>query len=134
MTILRSIAAVVLLSVSLWAEPQWTHSYEEAKAQALHEGKGVMLMLSREGCSACWYMENIVFEDKKLQGLLMDNFIPVYLNVDEDKLPEGFTAIGTPTFYFTKADGQKLGYRLNGAINVKDFTDKINAILLELKE
>lgn len=130
----KLILALLILSVSVFAEPTWTHSYAEAKLQALESDKAVMVMLSRESCDACWYMENIVFEDKEMKSLIMNNFIPVYLDVNEDEIPEHFVFIGTPTFYFTRANGEKLGHRLNGASNVKDFTAKINEILQELKK
>jgi len=126
------IVLLVLLVVSAFAEPEWTHSFEEAKKQAAAEKKGVVLMFSKESCDACWYMENIVFEDEAVKLLVMNNFIPVYLDVDSDVLPEGFKYIGTPTFYFTRANGEKLGHRINGASNVKDFTIKVNTIIEEL--
>lgn len=130
----KLILTLLILTASLFAEPKWTHSYEQAKTQALESHKAVMVMLSLEGCDACWYMENIVFEDKVMKSLIMDNFIPVYLDIKEDEIPEHFVFIGTPTFYFTRANGEKLGHRINGASNVKDFTSKINAILDELKQ
>lgn len=130
----KLILALLILSMCAFAQPAWTHSYEEAKIQALEVNKSIMVMLSKEGCDACWYMENIVFEDKVMKSLVMDNFIPVYLDINEDEIPEQFIFIGTPTFYFTRANGEKLGHRLNGASNVKDFTAKINEILQELKK
>ena len=123
---------LVLLSlflVSLFAEPEWTTSYDEAKTQALKENKHIMIMLSKESCDACWYMENIVFEDDKVKALLMANFIPVYMDVNVEEVPAVFKFIGTPTFYFTDANGSKIGHRINGAKNVKEFTKKVNVIL-----
>ena len=129
----RTLATLIILSVSLLAEPDWLRSYEDAQKQALEEKKNIMVMISREGCDACWYMENIVFEDEKIQALMEKNFIRVYLDTKSDSIPQAFIHIGTPTFYFTKADGTRIGHRINGASNIKDFTKKVKQILEEAK-
>lgn len=130
----KTFITLILLSVSALAEQDWFRSYEEAQIQALKEDKNIMVMISRENCDACWYMENIVFEDKKVQALLRKNFVRVYLDTKGDTVPQKFIYIGTPTFYFTRADGVKIGHRVNGASNVRDFTKKVNQILEEVKE
>lgn len=124
----------LLCSLSLFAEPNWTTSFEEAKAQAKEENKNILIMISRESCDACWYMENIVFEDKKMNTLLQANFVPVYMDVNVEDVPEEFQYIGTPTFYFTDTNGTKIGHRINGAKNVNDFTQIVNNILEILKD
>ena len=125
---------LLLFSLSLFAEPNWTTSFEEAKAQASKDNKNILIMLSRESCDACWYMENIVFEDKKMNTLLKANFVPVYMDVNVEDVPEKFKYIGTPTFYFTDTNGTKIGHRINGAKNVKDFTQIVNDILEIVKD
>ncbi len=130
----KILTSLVFFTVCLFAEQEWLHSYEEAKTQAAKENKLVMVMLSKEGCDACWYMENIVFEDSAVNALLKKNFVPVYLDIHEDSVPEQFKYIGTPAFYFTDAAGKKIGYGLNGASNVKDFTSRINTVLEEAKK
>lgn len=122
-----------LLALSLFGEQNWLHSYEEAKAQAFKEKKLVLVMISREGCDACWYMENIVFEDEGVQALMLENFVPVYLDTQNDEIPEAFDYAGTPTFHFTDAQGNKIGYRIGGASNIKDFTLTLETILKEAK-
>ena len=126
-------ASLVLLVVSVFAEQDWLRSYEQGKTLALQENKLVLVMLSKEGCDACWYMENIVFEDSAIDVLLKKNFVPVYLDIHEDSVPAQFKYIGTPAFYFTDAQGHKIGHVLNGASNVKDFMGRINAVLEEAK-
>jgi len=119
--------------MAIFAESNWSTSYENAKKEAFSEGKSVMVMLSKEGCDACWYMENIVFEDTKVKALIQKNFVPVYMDINEEEVPELFKFVGTPTFYFTDANGSKLGHRINGAKNVKEFTQRVNEILKEVK-
>jgi thioredoxin-related protein len=127
-------ASLVLLAVSVLAEQDWLRSYEQAKTLALQENKLILIMLSKEGCDACWYMENIVFEDNAIDVLLKKNFVPVYLDIHEDSVPEQFKYVGTPAFYFTDAQGNKIGHVLNGASNVKDFMSRINAVLEDAKK
>jgi thioredoxin-related protein len=131
---MKKTLSLLLLTVSLFAEPDWTTSFEEAKAQAKKENKNVLIMISRESCDACWYMENIVFDDEKINTLLKANFVPVYIDVTVDEVPVEFKFIGTPTFYFTDTNGTKIGHRINGAKNVKDFTEIINKILKLVKD
>jgi len=122
-------ASLVFLAVSVFAEQDWLRSYEQAKTLALQENKLILVMLSKEGCDACWYMENIVFEDSAIDALLKKNFVPVYLDIHEDSVPEQFKYIGTPVFYFTDAQGKKIGHVLNGASNVKDFMNRVTTVL-----
>lgn len=98
---------------------------------AVKEGKHILVMISKENCDACWYMENIVFEDKKVNTLVMSNFVPLYLDTENDDIPSEFHYMGTPTFYFMSAEGEKIGHQVNGASNVKDFTQKVQEILTE---
>lgn len=122
----------ILFVSSVFADISWLDSYEQAKQKALKEKRYVMLMLSKEDCEACWYMQNIVFKDKKVQKLISDNFIAVHLDIYNDFIPEGFTYIGVPTFYFTYANGEKIADKITGASNIKDFTLKVNSVLDEV--
>ncbi|MDF1879995.1 thioredoxin family protein [Sulfurimonas sp. MAG313] len=126
----KVLVLVIALCISLLAEPQWLTSYDEAKTQAKDQNKSILIMISKESCDACWYMENIVFEDNKVKKLIHDNFIPVYLDIAND-IPEEFKYIGTPTFYFMDKNASKMGYQITGAKNVKEFSAKIQEILTQ---
>ncbi len=125
--------AGVLLTVAtlLYAEPEWV-DYDTALKSATKEGKIVMVMLSQEGCDACWYMDEVVFEDDDVISELQMDFIPVHFDVKRDTLPKPFSYIGTPTFYFLNAEGKKIE-RLNGAANVKDFTNVMRDVKAKVK-
>ena len=123
--------ALILWCTSLLAQPDWIHSYTQAREAAKNENKHIMIMLSKEGCSACWYMENIVFEDDSTEELVMKNFVPVYIDIRKNSVPKEFAYIGTPTFYFLDKNGNKIAPRMDGASNIKEFTSKINEILLK---
>jgi thioredoxin-related protein len=126
------IPLLLLAALPLFGEPNWAVSYDQAFADAQKEHKGVMIMLSRKNCDACWYMDNIVFKDDTLVSRLEKSFIALHLDVHEDNI-HGLTYIGTPTFYFQKS-GAKTIKRLEGASNIKAFTDALAEIEKSLKK
>ncbi len=130
----RILTILLLLTVALPADSTWLRSYSEAQVQALNEKKNIMVMLSQEGCDACWYMENVVFDDAKIKALILENFIPVYLDINDDEIPDMFKHRGTPTFYFTKPNGEKIGHQISGACNIKDFSQTLDEVLNKLKK
>lgn len=113
------LALSVMVSCAL-AEIKWASSYDAALAQAAKEKKKVMVMLSREECPACEYMNDIVFEEKVVEIEINKNFVPVHLDIHKDFIPEGLGYIGTPTFHFLDAKGKKIG-RHDGGANIPTF-------------
>ena len=89
------------------AELKWASSYDAALSQAAKEKKKVMVMLSREECPACEYMNDIVFEEKAVENEIQKNFVPVHLDIHKDFIPDGLGYIGTPTFHFLNAKGKR---------------------------
>jgi len=116
----KIILALSILATCAFAELKWASSYDAALAQAAKEKKKVMVMLSREECPACEYMEEIVFEEKAVANEIHSNFIPVHLDIHKDFIPEGLGYIGTPTFHFLDAKGKKIG-RHDGGANIPSF-------------
>lgn len=117
---------ISILVTSLFAEIEWM-KYDDAIAKAKKENKLVMIMLSREGCPACEYMKDIVFEDENVLSEFNKDFIGVHLDINEDYVPEEFTYIGTPTFHFLNKFERKID-RIDGGKNVKDFTIKMREV------
>lgn len=116
----KIILTLSILATCAFAELKWAPSYDAALAQAAKEKKKVMVMLSREECPACEYMEDIVFEEKMVANEIHNNFIPVHLDIHKDFIPEGLGYIGTPTFHFLNASGKKIG-RHDGGANIPTF-------------
>lgn len=112
--------ALSLLASCAFAELKWAPSYDAALVQAAKEKKTVMVMLSREECPACEYMEDIVFEERAVANEIHKNFVPVHLDIHKDFIPEGLGYIGTPTFHFLNASGKKIG-RHDGGANIPTF-------------
>ena len=119
----------LFFSASLFAEVAWESSFESALERAESEKKLVMVMLSKEHCDACWYMENIVFEKSKIEKMIDKRFISFRVDIHNDKIPKNMPFIGTPTFYFLDADGKKID-KLEGAANVKEFTAFVKKLKL----
>lgn len=117
---IRILTIAALLASSACAELKWAPSYESAFAQAKKEKKEVMVMLSKEDCPACEYMNDVVFEEKTVVDEVHKRFVPVHLDVYNDAVPETLGFIGTPTFYFLDAKAKKIG-RHDGAANVPTF-------------
>ena len=116
----KILLALSLLATGALAEIKWAASYDAALEKAAKEKKKVMVMLSREECPACEYMEDIVFEEKAVANEIHKNFVPVHLDIHKDFIPEGLGYIGTPTFHFVNAKGQKFG-RHDGGANIPTF-------------
>ena len=116
----KIILALSLLASLASAELKWAASYDAALSQAAKEKKKVMVMLSREGCPACEYMDDIVFEEKAVENEIQKNFVPVHIDIHKDFIPEGLGYIGTPTFHFLDAKGKKIG-RHDGGANIPTF-------------
>ncbi len=128
----RLFLLIFILQLSLWAEPHWAADYESAFSAAKAEHKGVMVMLSQENCKACWYMENIVFEEDLLIEKIEQKFVMLYLDVNKDDI-RGLDFSGTPTLYFL-TDEDRVIKRLNGVYNIKEMTAALLKIDLPAKE
>jgi thiol:disulfide interchange protein len=119
----KIVAGLGLLACTLFADLKWVE-FDAALEEAQKTNKLVMVMLSREDCPACEYMKDIVFEDAKVESEIAQNFIPVYLDIHNDFIPDGLPYIGTPTFHFMNAHEIKKG-RIDGGMNVKDFMQEL---------
>ena len=120
---------VVLLSLlvaSLFADVKYIDIFD-AYDKAAAEKKTVMVMLSKEGCPGCAYMENVVFKNGDVEKYLKKNFVIAHVDIDKDGLPDGMDYFATPTFYFQNAD-EKILKRLNGGENAKDFLETLKKV------
>lgn len=123
----KIVLSLLLIGSCAFAEIKWASSYDAALAQAKKEKKNVMVMLSKEDCPACEYMENTVFEEKVVVDTIEKSFVPVHIDIHNDFVPEGLGYIGTPTFYFLDAKGKKIG-RYDGAANIPTFMGILRGI------
>ena len=123
----KTIVALALMVSYASAQINWVPSYDVALIKAVKEKKNVMVMLSKEGCPACEYMENNVFEEQVIEETINKNFVPVHLDIHKDKIPSELGYIGTPTFHFVNAKGEKLK-RYDGGANIPTFMGILNSV------
>lgn len=116
----KIILTLALVATCAMAELKWAPSYDAALSQAKKEKKNVLVMLSREGCDACDYMTDVVFEEKAVAMEVDKYFVPVHIDIHNDFIPNGLGYIGTPTFHFLNSTGKKIG-RHDGAANIPTF-------------
>ena len=123
----KSVLLSLMLISSAMGEVKWASSYTAALSQAAKEKKNVMVMLSKEDCPACEYMEEVVFEEGVVETTIAKNFVAVHLDIHNNTLPQGLGYIGTPTFYLLNAKGEKLK-RYDGAANIPTFMGVLNSV------
>ena len=124
---MRKLLLLFAITLALFGEVEYAKNVKSALEQAKKEDKMVMVMLSKEDCDACYYMEEIVFDDDDTAEMIMQDFIPVHLDIHNDYVGD-YPYIGTPTFYFLDKNGKKV-YRQDGAANIKDFTQTLKIAL-----
>ena len=125
--LLKLLGALLLSALTLSAEVNWASSYEHAQITAQKENKLLMVMLSKENCDACWYMENIVFDNQDILKMIEKKFIALHVDVNKNKIPANMPYIGTPTFYFINSEGKEVG-KLEGAVTIKEFDTFVQSL------
>ena len=122
---MKKIVLIILFLVSsVFADINWVEDIDDAYEIAAKENKKVMVMLSKEGCSACDYMKGIVFKDKNFSNRFNRGLVAVHIDIYKDFMPDGLEFFATPTFYFLDAN-EKIIHRINGAHNSKDFSEEL---------
>jgi thioredoxin-related protein len=122
----KLLLSLLFVFTSLHAEVEW-FEYEKALESAKDTNKIIMVMLGRGSCSVCRYMKTVVFHDKNVIKKLQPKFISVYLELDFDDVPEEFTYVGTPTFYFVDKN-EKILYHFNGGKTVPSFLQALDEV------
>lgn len=117
---------LALVVLSFGAELNWQTSYEQAKIEAKKQNKLVMLFFTMDGCPACEYVKDVVFENHDVIEYLSHYFVLLSRDVKNPSHNiDGFDVYGTPTIYVVKPDGTKVGRQLVGAAPAKVFIEKM---------
>ena len=95
-------------------------SLEEGLDKAKKSDKLIMIDVIRDRCHFCSDMDKNVFKDKKISLWVGSCFIPVKLNLSQQKLPDGLKVEVTPTFFFMNKK-MELVKKIQGSWNKKDF-------------
>lgn len=124
----KILLTLFLGSVLLFAELKTAKSFEEARQTASQENKIVMLMYIQQGCGACEYMTDVVFENPEVQAELNLHFVPLIIDIHKEKPMEGLRVYGTPTFYFFDKNGQRIGRQLVGSMTAETFLQQLKRV------
>ncbi len=119
-------AAIVLFA----ADFDW-YKYEDGLKKAKELNRPIFIMISQKGCVTCEYMDDVAFENEELVEFVEHNYIPIKLDIKEAKRL-GYKAYGTPTFYFLRSDGTKIGRPIAGGATAKVFLEKLKEIKRDL--
>jgi thioredoxin-related protein len=127
---MKKLFGLLLLTSSLFSkELTWNHHMAEAIKLSQDSNKPIMMMYSATWCGECDKMKNKIFQTDGINKLLRDDFILLSFDVEQDmeRLPEGFSFRGVPTFFFINSD-KKLLKKVEGSCTKDSFLGKLKAV------
>lgn len=89
----------------------WKTYSEDVIAQAVKDGKPVLVDFYADWCAACKELEEYTFSDAKVEPILRDKFVLVRFDATENspelvRLKEKYKVLGLPTLIFYDRNGQ----------------------------
>jgi len=125
---MKFLIVVFTFAISLLAyELEYEHEFNEALQKAKQMDKEIMMMYSAVWCPECNYMKDVVFKDKEVVDYLQDRYIILTLDIQKDKLPDGFDYTGIPTFFFIDKNG-KQKHKIIGGNKASKFLKQLKAL------
>ena len=125
---MKYLIIMITFGIALIAgELQFEHDFHKALQKAKSQNKEVMMMYSATWCPECNYMKEVVFKNKEVAGYIQKHFIVLSLDIQKDKLPEGFKYIGIPTFFFIGKDATEKN-RIVGGDKADKFLKNLKAL------
>ena len=123
-----------LLIASLYSyELDWLNDYDKALLLAKKENKNVYLFIGADNCRYCERFKNWTLSKKEVMDTLKENFIPLYLNRDQHKIPEHFVIQGVPRHYFLTPCG-KIIHADAGSREPDGFYDILDEVELKIDD
>lgn len=125
---MKFLTLIFAFGISLLAhELQYEHEFNKALQKAKHQNKEIMMVYSAVWCPECNYMKDVVFKDKKVVDYIQQHYIVLTLDIQKDKLPEGFDYIGIPTFFLIDKNG-KQRHKIIGGDKAEKFLKRLKAL------
>jgi len=127
---MKGLFGLLLLTSSLFSqELTWNHYMAEAIKLSQDSHKPIMMMYSASWCGECDKMKNQVFQTDGINKRLKDDFVLLSFDVEQDmeRLPEGFSFRGVPTFFFINSS-KKLLKKVEGSCTKDSFLGKLKAV------
>ncbi len=87
-------------------ELNWLHNYDETLLLAKKENKNIYLFIGADHCRFCERFKNLTLSKKEVMDTLKKDYIPLYLNRDQHKIPKHFITQGVPRHYFLTPSGK----------------------------
>ena len=119
---------LLFMTSSLFAELEWSDDYKSALKSAKAQNKHVVLMFSKEDCSLCEVLHEILFPDPSIVEILEKNFILIELDTEYDNR-RGFKVYSTPTIYFLNAKGKKQGNSMTKQFTAENLQKRLQETL-----
>lgn len=125
------LSLMILNTQSFAASEQinWRHWEPEVFAQASAAKKMLMVNVGYEGCTACRYMDENTFKDRKVIDLLNEHFISI--QVDSEARPdigERYSDWAWPATAFLHPDGTQI-FALRGSRRAEKFLPILNNLI-----
>ncbi len=118
----------LLSSMLLANELKSVSSYNKALEVAKDENKKVLFITTIQGCPACQYMKDIVWEREKILNFLNENYVVVVKDAEKDKYPIKFHTRDMPTYYFIDPyDESQIRDSVSGGMNPEKFLTLIES-------
>ena len=124
----KLIFILLFITTSLFAELEWSDDYKSALKSAKAQNKHVVLMFSKEDCSLCEVLHEILFPDPSVVALLEKDFILLELDTEYDNR-RGFKVYSTPTIYFLSTKGKKQGNSMTKQFTAENLKKRLQETL-----
>jgi len=125
---MKYILLTIILQILLLAnEIHYEHNFDKALQKAKSQNREVMMIYTAVWCPECNYMKDVVFKNREVYNYLEKYFIVLSLDVQKDKLPDGFEYMGIPTFFFIDKDAKEQAKIIGGA-KADKFLEKLKAL------
>jgi thiol:disulfide interchange protein len=128
----RVLTLLMASALALFAEMEWAMDWEDALQESRESGKPILVMLSMENCHYCNLMKTRVFTRPKVEEFLNLRFVPLEIDIENEKVPAGLKPYGTPTFYVVADGGKRISRPIVGAAGADAFLERMQKVLKKL--
>ena len=118
----------LFIASSLFVELDWSDNYKAALKDAKSQNKQLVLMFSKEDCSLCEVLHEILFTDPSVEPTLEKDFVLIELDTEYDNR-RGFKVYSTPTIYFLDTKGKAVGRAMTKQFTPENLSKRLQETL-----
>jgi len=115
------------MALPLFAEGVQWRSWGAGLKEAKETDRIIMIDAVRTGCHYCDDMEEAVFKDEAMAAYIEKRFVPVKVNLSEERMPLDLEVSMTPSFFFV-TEGGTLLKTVPGSWNREDFRSFLEGV------